>query len=436
MSEQIAFTRRQFMQGSLAVVSTLHSMPTFLNGAAHAAGPVGQSGTADDRVLVVVQLSGGNDGLNTVIPYGQGAYYDARPRLAIPEKKILQLNQDQEIGLHTKMTGMKELYDSGLLSIVQGVGYPNPNRSHFASMDVWHTGDTRGGHGVGWIGAALDEDLTKRQIQAQATTCISIGQTAPLATHGKKVKAIAFESAELFRWAGQDIHPALGPAYDQINRRGELAPEVTLEVSGGISGGVTGGQAAFVMRTALHGQVASDRIRAAVQAGPQTRFPNGSLADQLKMVAAMIRAGLPTRVYYVALGGFDTHAGQEFPHGNNLRLFSEAMLAFQKELKAIGHDERVLTMAFSEFGRRVGQNASNGTDHGCAGPMFLVGPMVKPGIHGKQPSLTKLDQGDLIYHTDFRSVYAAVLDRWMKINSAKALNGKTYRHANVIRANV
>jgi uncharacterized protein (DUF1501 family) len=252
--------------------------------------------------------------------------------------------------------------------------------------------------------------------------CITVGREAPLAAQGRHAKPVSFERADLFRWTAGDLHESLGRTYAGINRAGVL-PDARLADPGS--------QAAFIMRTALDAQLASDRVRAAVARGTTTTFPPGDLSGQLRTVAAMIRGGLPTRVYYVALGGFDTHANQAFPHGRNLADFSAAIRAFYTELKSLGRQEQVLTMAFSEFGRRVAQNASGGTDHGTAGPMFLLGPMVRQGIVGNMPSLTDLDQGDLRYHTDFRSVYAAVLENWMKIDSSSVL-GAAYKPAPVL----
>ncbi len=238
---------------------------------------------------------------------------------------------------------------------------------------------------------------------------------------GSIQKPISFENPELFRWLGDELHPALHDPYQTINRAGAVGdPE-------------PGSQRDFLMRTALDAQVASDRIRAAVSKQPLVRYPQSDIARQLQIVGAMIRDGLGTRVYYVSKGGFDTHANQAGGHGNILRQVAEALRAFNEDLKAQGNQERVLTLVFSEFGRRVRQNASQGTDHGTAAPMFLVGPMVNAGIVGHHPSLTDLDQGDLKFGIDFRGVYAAVLEEWMKAPSAKVLGGKFEKPA-LIRA--
>jgi uncharacterized protein (DUF1501 family) len=250
---------------------------------------------------------------------------------------------------------------------------------------------------------------------------IAIGRTAPLAMEGQRIKPIAFENEDMFRWIGQDVHKALVDPYDQIQRRGTASEADT--------------NATFLMRTALDAQISSDLIRKAVRNRPLVQYPGGELARQLSMVASMIRAGLPTRVYYVQLGGFDTHAGQGGANGRQAGLLgqlAQGVKAFYQDLKAQENDARVLTMSFSEFGRRVSQNASQGTDHGTAAPMFLFGPMVKPGVVGDHPSLTDLDEGDLKHRIDFRSVYAGILEGWLKADSRKILEGE-FRAVPVVR---
>ncbi len=381
-------------------------------------------GVPQDRVLVVLQLGGGNDGLNTVVPYGHDAYYNARPSLAVPapgrgtvqRPAALPLDHTDGIGLHPAFAGFQKLMDEGVGSIVQGVGYPNPNRSHFTSMDIWHTANSSA-NGYGWLGRYVD-CTCKGTPEPERT--IAVGRTAPLALQGALQKPVTFETAELFRWTGKDLHPALDEPYQQINRTGRL-DRVDPD-----------SQLGFLMRTALDAQVSSDRIRAAVAKRPLVQYPRTALAGQLRTVASMIRADMSTRVYYVSFGGFDTHAGQAGRHANLLQQTGDALNAFYRDLKAQGANERVLTMVFSEFGRRVGQNASGGTDHGTAAPMYFVGDMVKPGLLGRHPSLTKLDGGDLVFNVDFRSVYAAVLEDWMGTPSTQVL-GRVYRKAVIFK---
>jgi len=220
---------------------------------------------------------------------------------------------------------------------------------------------------------------------------------------------------------GADVDPSLESTYEQLTRAGE------------IDGVTPGSQQAFLMRTALDAQLSSDRIRNALRTSPLVRYPATPIARQLQAIGAMIRADMRTRVYYASIGGFDTHAGQANTHAQLMRGVGDALKAFQDDLVAQRNDTRVLTMVFSEFGRRVRQNASGGTDHGTAAPMFLIGPMVRSGLVGTHPSLTDLDQGDLKFTTDFRGVYASVLEDWMRAPSAKVLGGN-YPKAKVLRS--
>lgn len=421
-----AYTRRLFLQRGCALASLAATVPYFVERSA--LGMLGDPalssnpGVPEDRVLVVVQLGGGNDGLNTVIPYGDPEYFRARPQIAVRAPGAtgtapiaLELDPSVGLGLHPSLVGFKDLYDAGMLSVVQGVGYPNPNRSHFMSMDVWQTGraDAKGN---GWIGRYFDNVCNGTPIPEGA---IAVGRNAPLAMQGDIQKPISFENPALFRWLGEDLHGALKDPYDAINRAGALA------------GTGEDTQKAFLMRTALDAQVASARILAAVAKQPLVRYPDHALARQLRTVGAMIRDGMPTRVYYASMGGFDTHGGQVGSHTNLLRQLSESIKAFQDDLKAQGNESRVVTMVFSEFGRRVKQNGSNGTDHGTAAPVFVIGPRVKPGIIGRHPSLTDLDQGDLKFGVDFRSVYASLLGDWMGAPADVILRGN-FANAGVI----
>jgi uncharacterized protein (DUF1501 family) len=419
-----AFTRRSFLSTGLVMASAAASVPSFITRSANAmVNPLGLSstpGVPDEHILVVVQLGGGNDGLNTVIPFGDSAYYKSRPGIAIAANRALVLDQKAGIGLHPQLTGLKSLYDDGLMNVVQGVGYPNPNRSHFKSMDIWHTADTSA-TGEGWIGRYFDAECCGSDPSGKPTPAplagISLGREAPLAMQGVISKPVGFESAELFQWLGKGVDKKLVPSYDEINQRGP------------VSGVDPQSSQGFLMRTAMDAQVASDQIRKAVSQRPLSPYPNNDLARQLAMVSSMIRAGLKTRVYYVTLGGFDTHAGQGGENGRHAQLMQQvgsSIKAFYDDLKKQGNDGRVMTMTFSEFGRRVQQNASGGTDHGAAAPLFLFGPMVRSGIIGDHPSLTDLDAGDLKYKVDFRSVYAGVLEQWLKADSKKILES-SYR---------
>jgi uncharacterized protein (DUF1501 family) len=411
------------MSHGLGLVSAAATVPAFLMRAGDALAAdttmrlSSKPGVPDDRVLVVVQLSGGNDGINTVIPFGHRAYYDNRPALGIKEADVLQLAGADGIGLHPALGPIRDMIGAGLAGVVQGVGYPNPNRSHFASMDIWHTADPDGAGKRGWLGRAIDELPDPSGLDA-----LSVGKEAPLAMLGQTSRPVSFENAQLFRWAGRDLHDAVSQTYDAVHDVPAPAP-----------GNATDDDPlAFVNRTALDAQVASQKVRKAVVQKSETDWPKNGLANQLQMVAKMIRAELPTRVYYVALGGFDTHANQLGNHNRLMQQFASSMQAFYDELEKTGHRSRVVSLAFSEFGRRVRQNASAGTDHGCAGPSFVFGEAVKPGLLGDYPSLTQLDRGDLIHTVDFRSLYTDLLEGWMKLDARAAL-GRKFKSAGILR---
>lgn len=436
-----AYTRREFLHSGALFASAALTVPAFLQNAAYALPRPGLGlssipGVDEGRVLVVVQLSGGNDGLNTVVPFRDDNYKRVRPTIALSPNEVHQLSRNgsngaSDIGLHPALTRLRGLYDEGLCSVIQSVGYPNPNRSHFASMDIWHTADTNG-TGDGWIGRYIDSQCcgygkgesgtAEHQHAGKVEPAIALGRSMPLALQGRSSMPVSLESADLFRWTG-DRNEQIAGAYERL-----ITPQVPDEHDDETP-------ASFLVRTALDARVSSDTIRKAVATPSLATYPRTEFGNQLSMVASMIRAGMKTRVYYVSLGGFDTHAGQGGAQGQHARLLtqlSDGMGAFYQDLKAQDNADRVLGVCFSEFGRRVGQNASGGTDHGTAAPMFLFGPMVNAGVHGPNPSLTDLAQGDLKFRVDFRQVYAEILDRWLSAPSGTVL-GNRYRHLNLLR---
>ena len=431
------FSRRSILRSGVAMISTAMTVPALLSlsgqaladqhAQAAARGVKSLADVPEDRVLVVIQLSGGNDGLNTVIPHGleNGAYYRARPRLGIAEDELLSLDAvaggtGAGLALHPELRPLHEMVGLGRAGVHLGVGYPNPNRSHFESMDIWHSADPDqgGGRGLGWLGRAAD--VRDREHALHPLHTISIGQEAPMATRGRRTRATAFQNAKLFRWAMADADDRLKSAYEAMHH---TAMASTTQ-SGSASPSprpAADDPAAFLYQTALDAQAASDTVRRAVARRTQTRFPGGELANQLATVAKMIAAELPTRVYYVTLGGFDTHANQAGNHARLLGQFAQAVAAFDAEMRTLGQDSRVVGFAFSEFGRRVAQNASGGTDHGTAGPCFTFGAPVAAGVHGTHPSLTDLDAQDLRFTTDFRSLYAGLLRDWLGVKPEPVL---------------
>ncbi len=432
-------TRRIFLQRGLTLLAAAPTIPTFLDQtmlalANDADGALTQRPTGKDgKILVVVQLSGGNDGLSTVVPYGDDAYYRARPAIGHDAKTVLKLNS--YIGLHPNLAPMKELFDNGTLAVLQGVGYPNPNRSHFRSMDIWQSGQPdRDVADNGWLGRYFDNTCGG----CDPHVGVAIGSQLPLAMQGDRITPLSFDRPESYRYTGHDQEH-----YLELNKKDGIvanaapstqpAPKVVIKSKHEIE--ITpASQLDFLHRTAMDAQVSSDDIMRMTKnhEGP-AQYPGNEFGTGLRTIAAMIQGGLPTRVYYVSLGGFDTHAGERGRHDNLMTQLAQGVGAFWKDLKAQGNDDRVLMMTFSEFGRRVVQNASGGTDHGTAAPMFMIGKGVKEGIVGKHPSLTDLDQGDLKYNLDFRSVYATVLQNWLETPS-KPILGDQFPLLKVLKA--
>jgi uncharacterized protein (DUF1501 family) len=397
-------SRRDFLKSALGGATLLSaglSAPEFLIRSARAA--AGQTG---DRVLVVVQLGGGNDGLNTVIPFADEAYAKNRIALRIPAEQVLKVND--QIGLHPRMTGLARLLEEGRLAIVQGVGYPNPDRSHFRSMDIWHSARPDATtFDEGWLGRMLD--AAPREDGADVPAVHLGGDRLPLALVARQTAVPSFDSLASFRLRTESgALPAESlRALAQTGAAGE-PPLVD-----------------FLRRGTLAAYDSSQQVQAALaQERSATDYPAFGLAARLKTIAQLIDAGLSTPVYYVSLDGFDTHANQAAAHTALLGELSDSLAAFTDDLAARGHLDRVTVMTFSEFGRRVDENASAGTDHGAAAPLFLLGGGVKPGPVGEHPSLTDLDQGDLKFHTDFRRVYATLLDGWLRCPSQPVLAGQ------------
>jgi uncharacterized protein (DUF1501 family) len=385
----------------------------------------------DGTILVVLQMAGGNDGLNMLVPYADDAYHVARPRLRFSADKVLKI--DNHIALNPKLTGVKSLYDEGHVAIVQGVGYPNPNRSHFRSTEIWQTAsDADRTLSDGWLGRYFDNCCGG----ADPTVGVAIGEETPQAFAAKNPTGVTFSRPEQFRFRpsepGNGKPSAEEMFFRQLNEAGVAEESGTVTSNTGGSIGAIPGKTKndlstldFLQRTALDAQLSSDKILAiARKYKSSVTYPQGQLAASLNIIARMIAGELPTRVYYASQGGFDTHAGQINTHERLMGEFNDAVAAFVADLKQQGNFERVLLMTFSEFGRRVQENANGGTDHGAAAPMFVLGGAVKAGLFGKHPSLTDLDHGDLKFNTDFRSVYGTVLDRWLKAPSEIVLGRK------------
>jgi uncharacterized protein (DUF1501 family) len=415
--QKVVSTRRVFLQKGLTLLAVAPTIPTFLDQTVMALNnPLDSSLTQqasgkDGKILVVVQLSGGNDGLSTVIPYGDDVYYQSRTNISHPANQVLKIND--YIGLHPSLTSLKSMYDGGDLAIVQGVGYPNPNRSHFRSMDIWQSAQPEIQQpSTGWVGRYFDNTCPG----CDPHVGVAIGETLPLAMQGEKVLPLSFERPDSYRYTGRDKTD-----YLKLNQVDSQPPPVSQAKV------VTAGdQLDFLHRTAMDAQLSSEEILRLTRSHQSpTPYPANEFGSGLKTIAAMIAGGLPTRVYYVALGGFDTHVQQLNRHDALMKQLSDGLGAFWQDLKQQKNNDRVLLMTFSEFGRRVVANASNGTDHGAAAPMFVMGSSIRQGIVSRHPSMTDLDQGDLKYVVDFRSVYASVLQNWLNTPS-KPILGDQY----------
>jgi len=424
-------TRREFLRSTVLTSALSWTVPTFLANTfsalqADAADRSTQIVTGRDAtILVVLQMAGGNDGLNTVIPHGNDFYFKARPRINLAAKDVLKING--EIGLHPSLTGFKELYDAGQLSIIQGVGYPNPNRSHFRSTEIWQTAsDSEKFERYGWLGRYFDNACSG----CDPTVGVNVGRQMPQSFMAKTPKGVSVENPQNYRFISSD--PAAKGATNLMEQSFRELNEGEAHDNSGATIGTIAGAAArvhgspldFLERTALDAQVSSDQIRAiSNRVENQAVYPGSPLGNSLKLVAKLIGGGLPTRIFYVSQGGYDTHTNQIGTQARLLKELGDSVKAFCDDLKAQGNQERVLVMTFSEFGRRVNDNASGGTDHGAAAPMFVVGNKVRAGLLGRYPSLAPADlfQGDLKFTTDFRSVYAGVLEQWLKTRSEPVL---------------
>jgi uncharacterized protein (DUF1501 family) len=406
-------TRRAMIKDGLLVVSAGMIMPAvFSRGVASARAQALDGSriaqTASDRTLIVVQMAGGNDGLNTVVPFSDPMYLKVRPTLAIAENKVLPL--DTGLGLHPNLLPLKKLWDAGHLAIIEGVGYPNQSLSHFQAMDIWQTLDLSGNGSEGWLGKLVSGLVDK---EGHPFKAIDIGvQTA------HALQSISTQVPTIANVKTYSLYP--DPVdVDHSNARLQALMKLYNSYPG------TAPYAALLDTTALNAQDGSRQLHQAdATYQPAVTYPKGPFADGLKVLAEAIVQDLGLRVGYVTLGGFDTHANQQATHDTLLLTLANGLSAFYNDLAAHGKADKVVVMTWSEFGRRVDENGSLGTDHGTAAPLFVLGNPVNKGIYGEPPSLSNLDEnGNLKYTVDFRSIYATVLDRWMGASSRDILGG-------------
>jgi uncharacterized protein (DUF1501 family) len=415
-------TRRAFLRNSLLGAALSWTVPvfierTFMTLNAQAADSSVQTMTGRDHpILVVIQLAGGNDGLNTIIPFQDDLYFSARPKLAIPKSQVLPI--DSFIGLNPSLAPLKSIYDDGNLAIIQGVGYPNPNRSHFRSTEIWQTAsDARQNLTTGWIGRFFDNCCAG----ADPTVGVVLGEQLPEAFNAENPTGVAIGRPGNL---GFDREPGPDEArlFEEMNGLDPAA--MSGDSIGTLAGPNSSGMSAiaYLQRTALDAQVSTDKIRKVLKGtANEAVYPKNRLGNSLSLISRLIAGELPTRVYYASQGGYDTHAGQVNTHKRLLSELAGSLAAFCHDLKAKEIFDRVMVMTFSEFGRRVNENANGGTDHGTAAPMFICGGGVKAGLYGKPPSLDRLDAGDLFFNVDFRSVYSTILSKWMKAPVAQVL---------------
>ena len=402
-------------------------MPTLFMEAANAQSTkaltaLGSQGVPSDKILVLVEFGGGNDGLNTVVPHMDPAYQKLRPKIGIRKQDVVQI--DANLGLHPRLKPLMELYDKGHLGVVTGVGYPNPNYSHFESMDIWQLADPthQFKERVGWVARYFNEDGHLK--------------TNPLTGHTLSGNIhLAFSSEDI---AASVYTQGLEDPFARNNKNDkEYQSRLAARRAIYSQGTVANSHLDFIRKVGQHAYTNTAEIRNALtsydkKANKAAQYPQyNELARSLESVAKLIVGGLSTRVYYVSIGGFDTHADQPGQHANLLGGIANSIVAFFKDLESQGRDKDVVLMSFSEFGRRAEENDSSGTDHGTASVMFVVGGSIKGGVHGQYPSLTDLKDGDLKYTTDFRRVYANVLDKWLASDSEKVLGGR-FEHLGLV----
>lgn len=362
----------------------------------------------EERTLVVLQLGGGNDGLNTVIPYKDPAYQQLRPTLGQKASEVLPISDS--LALHPALKPLMEIFNKGTLAVIEGVEYPHPNFSHFRGTEIWMTADDRNVGSIGWIGHALDH-LSNHP----ALVAASLGVTTPRALVGMQPTDIALGGALkdfVYKPVGKIDPGAVSAIYDYMN-------------------GVTAAESTYAKLITASHAIAQEAMAgvAKVATGytPAVAYPKTQLGAGLQTVAQMIHGGVGARVLYLATGGFDTHSNERETHDRLMQYLGDGLGAFWQDIDAHGHTESVALMTFSEFGRRPAENASRGTDHGSAAPMFVLGGGVKGGVYGDTPSLTDLDSGNLKVQQDFRQVYAAMLQNWLGFDPADVLPGGPYQ---------
>lgn len=363
----------------------------------------------DEPVLVVVQLSGGNDGMNTLIPYGQGIYYDSRPTLAYQQKEVLAL--DNQVGLHPSLKGLAALYKNGNVAVIQGVGYPQPDHSHFRSMEIWQTAEPAKISRSGWLARYAESSLRDSNNPLRA---VQVGAAGSKAFASEKMSFPVIQSLESYH--------VIDPKNAMMDKN--RITKAFMDMYGGAENQVE--QLRVVSGRGYEAYKSVEAIQSLTASyANKIEYPKTNFASDLQLAAKLLAGKSGTSIFNVQIGGFDDHADEKAQHARVLTQVDEGLAAFYKDLEAQGLQNRVAIMMFSEFGRRVKENGSGGTDHGTAAPMFVIGGKVKGGLYGAYPSLSSLDNGDLKYEVDFRSVYSTLVDNWLK-GDVTAVLGKPY----------
>lgn len=408
-------TRRDFVTNGVAAFTVGFAAPAFLSDLAVAQGQ-------SRRNLVVLYLSGGNDALSMLIPYRDANYYARRPTQAVPAANVLQIGSDSagnELGLHPRLTGLRTIFNSGRLAIVQRTGYPNSSRSHFQGTDIWSTGDPGSPQGTGWLGRYLDT----LPPPVDPLTAWSTVRETPRTLLSRTVGVPSIPNAQQYAFASPNTPADAAFARQSATRISSHLPVDRPHLS-------------FVNSTAQAAFATLDRVVQVAAYSPTVVYPNNGLGQALRTVAGALAGGVGTRVFWVQTGGFDTHAGQNTNLANGtyttlMTMLDSALLAFHDDLRNHGLLNDTVVLQFSEFGRRISENGSNGTDHGAAGLMLVMGGAVRGGLFGTAASLRvgadnptlENNSGDVRHETDFRSVYATVIDRWLGADSGTILGG-------------
>ena len=411
----MSMNRREFVRGGVAAFTVSFAAPAFLSDLARAQG-------ASRRNLVVLYLSGGNDALSTLIPYNDAQYYARRPSIAIPAGNVLQIGSDSSgipLGLNPRLTGLRTIFNSGRLAIVQRTGYPNSSRSHFEGTDIWSTADPGSPQGTGWLGRYLDQLPTP----VDPLTAWSTQRETPRSLQARTVGVPSITNVNGYAFASPN------PGTPDATFARETATRISSHIP------VDQPHLAFVNATAQAAFSTLDRVAQVATYQPSVTYPNNGFAQALRMIAGAMNRGLGTKVFWVQTGGYDTHASQNPNQANGaytnlMGTLNDGLFAFYTDLLNQGMLNDTLILQFSEFGRRISENGSNGTDHGAAGLMMAIGGSVRGGIYGTAPNLApngnptlENNNGDVRHETDFRSVYAKVIDAWLGASSSSILGG-------------